>query len=56
MKYNAITLSISLFFLLSCSHTQDKKLERKNKQSLNLDEVTQISKETYIALFPLVYN
>ena len=56
MKYKAITLSISLFFLLSCSRTQDKKLAPKNKPSLNLEEVRQISKETYIALFPLVYN
>ena len=56
MKYKAITLSISLFFLFSCNNTQDKKPESKNKPSLSLEEVKKISKETYIALFPLVYN
>ena len=57
MKYKAIPiLSVSLFFLLSCKNTQEKKLAPNNKPSLSLEKIKQISKETYIALFPLVYN
>ena len=56
MKYKAIIFSLGLFFLFSCKNTQDKKSESNNKPSLSLEEVKKISKETYIALFPLVYN
>ena len=57
MKYKAITiLSVSLLFLLSCKNTQEKKLAPNYKPSLSLEKIKQISKETYIALFPLVYN
>ena len=56
MKYKEIIFSLGLFFLFSCKNTQDKKSESNNKPSLSLEEVKKISKETYIALFPLVYN
>ena len=56
MTYKVITISIILFSMLGCKNVEEKSVENNNEQSLSLEEIKQIAKETYIALFPLVYN
>ena len=56
MEYKIITTSIILFSLFGCKNEGEKKVLSNNQQSLTLKEIKQIAKETYIALFPLVYN
>ena len=56
MRSLIIILSINLFFIVSCKDAEHKKSEKLVDSSLNQEEIKQIAKETYIALFPLVYN
>lgn len=56
MAYKGITIAVLLFSLLACKNGKNQKAENSNKQSLHQEEIKQIAKETYIALFPLVYN
>lgn len=42
--------------MLGCKSEGDKRVETNNEQSLSQEEIKEIAKETYIALFPLVYN
>jgi len=56
MRSLVIILSINLFFIVSCKDAEHKKSEKLVDSSLNQEEIKQIAKETYIALFPLVYN
>ena len=42
--------------MLGCKSEGEKRDVKNKKQSLDLTEIQQIAKETYIALFPLVYN
>lgn len=50
-----VTLAI-LFFIFSCNCREGEKAATNVSQALNEKEVKQIAKESYIALFPLVYN
>lgn len=56
MTYKVIIISVILFSMLGCKDGVDQKEETNNAQSLSQEEIKQIVKETYIALFPLVYN
>lgn len=56
MKYKIITISIVLFSLLGCKLEGEKKVVTQNEQTMDQNEIKRIAKETYIALFPLVYN
>ena len=56
MIHKGIIISVILLSLLGCKNGRDKKVYDINVQSLSQEEIKQIAKETYIALFPLVYN
>ncbi len=56
MTHKIITLSVILFSLFGCKKEEDEKEETNQAQSLSQEEIKQIAKDTYIALFPLVYN
>ena len=57
MTKRVITISVVLFAMLGCKNVEEKSVDNNNNdQSLSQEEIKQIAKETYIALFPLVYN
>ena len=56
MKNKIMTISIVLFSLLGCKNEGEKKMVTQNEQTIDQNEIKHIAKETYIALFPLVYN
>jgi len=48
--------SVILLSFLGCKNADDKSKNIFSNQSLSQEEIKQIAKESYIALFPLVYN
>ncbi len=56
MTNKIITVYIILFAVLGCKNVEEKSAATSNDESLSQEEIKQIAKETYIALFPLVYN
>ena len=56
VNYKVMTMSIVLFSLLGCKDDGEKQASVQHEQTLAQNEITRIAKETYIALFPLVYN
>ncbi len=56
MVHKVIIIFVILLSMLGCKNKRDKKVYDINVQSLSQEEIKQIAKETYIALFPLVYN
>lgn len=56
MESKTITISLILFCLMGCKNEEEKREVSNNEKSLSQGEIKQIAKETYISLFPLVYN
>ena len=50
----AINLSFIILCMVSCNTERGRQTE--DLQSISLEEIQQIAKESYIAMFPLVYN
>ena len=56
MNIKLITLTLLVFCALSCENSNSDDVRENIGEPLTYEEVKGISKETYIALFPLVYN
>ncbi len=58
MDYKIVCISVMviILFLIGCKNSKTEKLNNSSNISLQYEEIKSIAKETYIALFPLVYN
>lgn len=56
MKRKLIALILLTFFILSCENSKKDEAKETREEPLAYEEIKEISKETYIALFPLVFN
>ena len=56
MVDKAMIISVIFFSILGCKSDGGEREKSSIDKSLSQEEITQISKETYIALFPIVYN
>lgn len=56
MSYKVMIISVILFSILGCKSEGGERAKSSTDKSLSQEEIKQIAKETYIALFPLVYN
>lgn len=55
LAYNVIIMSVIFLSILGCKGEEERARSLTDK-SLSSEEIKQIAKETYIALFPIVYN
>lgn len=56
MVYKVLIISIIFFSIFGCKSEGGERGKSSTDKSLNQEEIKQIAKETYIALFPIVYN
>lgn len=56
MTYKVMIIPVILFFMLGCKSERGEKAKSSTEKSLSHKEIKQITKESYIALFPIVYN
>ena len=56
MKRKSIAFILMVLCILGCENSKTDRVDKIKDEPLTYEEVKKISKETYIALYPLVYN